>query len=851
MKNRWWRGLGWAAGFFSASAFSLSAVAQTPVARPTQLPAFGRSVAGTDDTTAIVLNPANLAFLPATELRWSSVYLDERARVPYQGHAIGLGLPIPFLSMAAGVRVDILDPPDALASSLARFRSDYWWLTTALAFRAGRSAALGLSYAHAYSDGLRVGGTDAWSFAFTTRPSDYLGMSAAVHAFGGPTSNGGDRLGPSYDLAIAVRPVGTRLVELGLEGKYVAEEGGYWIPRATLGIDVPGLGRLRGEASVSDPFEDARQRAYVAAVTMSLNLNGTQSSFELGAGPVFGSGLGRGTAAHVYENLGVEVAFKGYREPDGANPPAHALRLRLEETPGTREHVALLRKLWSIAEDEPSVAAVVFELRSSPAGSLARAQELRDAILHLRNHGKRVLCHLESGDGSGLYVCAAAHRILVSPGGGLRFAGLRARYFYYRTLLEKLGIRAEFVRSGPHKSAPEAFTRDGASDVAREDKIDLLQQYERLFTAAVASGRRIEPALLRKRIAEGPFLAEEAKAAGLVDALAYDDEIERAVSELVGGNVKLIDDDRARTAPRHFGRARGVALVYVDGDLVDGRSSVIPFLGMRLVGSYTIAESLKKAREDPSIGAVVLRVESGGGSALAADVLFREVELTARVKPVVVSMGGSAASAAYYLAAPATRIYANPLTITGSIGVFVGKADVAELLRRIGVTIEAYKTTPRADADALYRPFTPEEKAELERKVQKLYRQFLTRVATGRSQALGRTMSVEEVDKVGQGRVFTGEQALGHQLIDELGGLRQALAKARELAGLPMHAPVTELPPVETTLLGRLLGIEGLHAELPAGLPGELADVARALAPFAVHAPDEPLARIEIVSVDP
>jgi len=851
LNRRWWRGLCWAAGLFSASIVSPTVLAQTPVARPTQLPAFGRSVVGTDDATAIVLNPANLAFLPASELRWSSVYLDEQARVPYQGHAFGLALPIPFLSMGAGVRVDILDPPEALASSVSRFRSDYWWLTTALAFRAGQSAAFGLSYAHAYSDGIRVDGTDAFSFALTTRPSNYFGMSAAVHALGGPSSNGGNRLGPTYDLGVAVRPAGTRVVEVGLEGKYVAEDGGYWIPRATVGVDIPGLGRLRGEASVSDPVEEARERAYVAAVTMSFNLNGTSGSFELGAGPVFGTGLGRATASHVYENLALEVAFKGYREPLGAKPAAHALRLRLEETPGTREHVALLRRLWSIAEDEPSVAAVVFELRASPAGSLARAQEIRDAILHLRNRGKRVLCHLESGDGSGLYVCAAAHRILVSPGGGLRFAGLRARYFYYRTLLEKLGIRAEFVRSGPHKSAPEAFTRDGASDVAREDKIDLLQQYERLFTGAVASGRRIEPAVLRKRIAEGPFLADEAKAAGLVDGLAYDDEIERAVSDLLGSNVRLIDDDRARFAPQHFGQTRGIALVYVDGDIVDGRSSVIPFLGMRLVGSYTIAESLKKARENPAIGAVVLRVESGGGSALAADVLFREVELTARVKPVIVSMGGSAASAAYYLAAPATRIFANPLTITGSIGVFVGKADVAELLRRIGVTIEAYKTTPRADADALYRPFTPDERAELERKVEKLYRQFLSRVASGRSQALGKAMTVEEVDKVGQGQVFTGEQALGHRLIDELGGLRQALAAARELAGLPAHAPVTELPPVQTTLLGRLLGIEGLRAELPPGLPGELADIARALAPFAVHDPDEPLARIEIVSVEP
>src|SRR5690606_2758190 len=188
LNRRWWRGLCWAAGLFSASIVSPTVLAQTPVARPTQLPAFGRSVVGTDDATAIVLNPANLAFLPASELRWSSVYLDEQARVPYQGHAFGLALPIPFLSMGAGVRVDILDPPEALASSVSRFRSDYWWLTTALAFRAGQSAAFGLSYAHAYSDGIRVDGTDAFSFALTTRPSNYFGMSAAVHALGGPSS---------------------------------------------------------------------------------------------------------------------------------------------------------------------------------------------------------------------------------------------------------------------------------------------------------------------------------------------------------------------------------------------------------------------------------------------------------------------------------------------------------------------------------------------------------------------------------------------------------------------------------------------------------------------------------------
>jgi len=291
----------------------------------------------------------------------------------------------------------------------------------------------------------------------------------------------------------------------------------------------------------------------------------------------------------------------------------------------------------------------------------------------------------------------------------------------------------------------------------------------------------------------------------------------------------------------------------VDGDIVDGRSQNVPFLGMKLVGSYTVAESLKQSRENPMVGAVVLRIESGGGSALAADVLWREVELTSRVKPVIVSMGSAAASAAYYLASPATRVFANPLTITGSIGVFVGKADVAELLRRIGVTVEAYKTTPRADAEALYRPFSEEERKELERKVQKFYDQFLRRVAQGRLKA-GVKLTTAEIDKVGQGRVWTGEQALERRLIDEIGGLRQALDAARRLADLPEHAPIVELPVVETSLLGRLIGVEGLHAatESPTALlPSELLDLARALAPFAIHPADKLLARIEIVGVGP
>jgi protease-4 len=267
---------------------------------------------------------------------------------------------------------------------------------------------------------------------------------------------------------------------------------------------------------------------------------------------------------------------------------------------------------------------------------------------------------------------------------------------------------------------------------------------------------------------------------------------------------------------------------------------------MQLVGSYTIAETLKRVRENPLFAAVVLRVESPGGSSMASDVMWREVLLTARVKPVIVSMGDIAASGGYYIAAPATRILASPLTITGSIGIFYGKADVTELLHKIGVNVEVYKTAARADAESVFRPFTEEEHHELESKVAQFYDVFVSRVAEGRK------MTKAAVDRVGQGRVWTGEQAKERGLIDELGGIRQALYEARQLGHLPEDAPIVELPKIPTSLLGQLLGIEGLHAsDLTTTLPASVMQLAKAMAPFLVHSSDRPLARIEITKIEP
>jgi protease-4 len=232
---------------------------------------------------------------------------------------------------------------------------------------------------------------------------------------------------------------------------------------------------------------------------------------------------------------------------------------------------------------------------------------------------------------------------------------------------------------------------------------------------------------------------------------------------------------------------------------------------------------------------------------MAADVIYREIQLTTKVKPVIVSMGSAAASGGYYISAAGTRVFANPLSITGSIGIFYGKADVSELLRKLGVNIEVYKTAPRADAESIFRPFTDDEKTELKRKVWQFYDVFLQRVAEGRK------LTKEQVDAVGQGRVWTGEQALQHKLVDELGGLRQALAAARALAHLPEHAPIQELPPPDTSLLGRILGIDGVSESLPSHLqvlPPAMMDLVRALGPFVVHPADKPLARMELTRVE-
>lgn len=809
---------------------SAGAGAELPAGLPSQ-PVIdpGRATASGDDTTAIAQNPANLAFLPGAEFRWSTVWTPDTAVLPLRGHSFGAGFS--FFGLATGLRVDVFSPPDGARDV---FRDNAYWVRWPLSLRLGEGFALGTTFGWGRSDEASLDRFFSVATGFTWRPWPFVSLGVVARDWNRPVSRAGTTIQRTYDAGIALRPLlGYRALELGVQAT-VYESAREVVPKATLGVDIPYVGRLRGDVSVRDVSGTPN-----VLVTAGLDVN--FGPLQVSGGAILGD-------ANKPANGGffVGAAVRAFQE-QGIPAPQRVVKIRLESTPGVRKHVRLLRKLWQLGND-PAVAGVLLVLRAEPARSLSHAEELGDAIRGLRLKGKRVICHLEDAGGRSLHVCSQANKIAMNPAGGLRFAGLASQYYFFGSLLQKLGVRAEFVRIGDHKLAAEQFTLPSSSEIGRKDHQELVDEIERMYLHDVGGGRRIAAGELKKRIASGPFIAPEAQKAGLIDWLAYEDELDRVVEEAFGKRMRIADDDGLPKAPNRWTENKKIALVYLSGDMVDGESQSVPFLGINVAGSYTLARALKRAREDKSVGAVVFRIETGGGSSLAADVMLREAMLTAKAKPLIVSMGTSAASGGYYASVAGNPIFANRATITGSIGIFYGKVDVSGLLQKLGVNMETYRSAPRADAESLYRPFTDDERRELGVKVKQFYDLFVARVAEGRN------MKAEDVDAVARGRVWTGEQALERKLVDRIGGLRQALAAARELGHLPDDAPIVELPEDDASLLDALMNLSGLAsaglgAQAMVGMmfPPVFADLARVLSPFFIFDAGKPLARAEFV----
>jgi protease-4 len=415
-----------------------------------------------------------------------------------------------------------------------------------------------------------------------------------------------------------------------------------------------------------------------------------------------------------------------------------------------------------------------------------KVQELRDAIIDFRKSGKTVTAYLEYGGDREYYLASAADRVFLLPTSPLDLTGVASYEIFLRGTLDKIDAYPDFYHIGDYKTAVNQLTEKTFTPAHREMSESLNRDmYEQLVRGIAASRKKTE-AEMRTLIDQGPFLPEDALRLGLVDDLAYEDQLDDRVKQLKSssGDMRRIEgSDYRRISPASVGmrpRSR-VAVVYAVGVIASGESSFDPVNGP-VAGATTIVEQIRQIRDDPSIKAIVVRVDSPGGSSTASDVIWRELMITRDQKParpLITSMSDLAASGGYYIAMPGQVIVAQPATLTGSIGIYTGKFVTSGTLAKLGINSETVKSGANADIYSPFSRFTPQQQRKVEEYMQGFYDQFVEKVATSRH------TTPEKIDAIAQGRVWTGRQAHELGLVDQLGGLDAAVAAAKSRAHIP------------------------------------------------------------------
>ena len=451
-----------------------------------------------------------------------------------------------------------------------------------------------------------------------------------------------------------------------------------------------------------------------------------------------------------------------------------------EAPPTVRSIVDALRK----AKVDRRISSVVIRPMSA-AALWGKVQEVRDAIVDFRRSGKPIVAYLEYGGEQEFYLASACDKVFLMPTASLDLTGMASYELFLRGTLDKIGAYPDTLHIGQYKTASNTFTEHTFTPAHREMAESLNADLYDQLIRGLASGRHKSEQEIRALVDHGPFLPEDAVRAGLVDDVAYEDELDDKV-QLTKGAVNFVSEREYRqVTPASLGLNRGarIAVIYAIGVIASGESNYDSPSG-QVLGADTMVDYLRKARADTSVKAIVLRIDSPGGSAIASDVIWREVSLTRNTKPVIASMSDVAASGGYYIAMPAHAIVAEPATLTGSIGVVMLKFVIDGTLKKLGLNMEGVKNGRYADLYSPVRAFSPEERAKIQEHMQATYDTFVEKAAAGRN------TTPERIDAVAQGRVWTGAQAKQIGLVDELGGLERALALAKQRAKL---APDSEV----------------------------------------------------------
>ena len=808
-------------GALCAAPGSARAQLSDPEFRPTRGPQITDARrAGDADATAVELNPAQLGLLTGGSLELvasGGTQASAAASRNRRGAGLYWGATIFGPNAIGAALTGVSDSGYGIGHTTLRL---------AYALRLGRGMALGAAWGHIW--GGPFAGADTFDIGLSIRAGRWAALGVTVEDGWQPNS-----LPRLWNAELALRPIGTDRLEIALGAAHA--NGDQWklfVPRARVSVTlVEGL-RLYAEGE------------RVPA--------GTAVAFEGGADSRVGVGMaldfGRaGGAIGVYGRFpdigsaGGSVAGRfhvtGERGPELVGP-AYVVRVSLEGVDDDRAFVGLVRQLRALAADKP-VAAVLFKIEKTELGT-ARIEELRQLMEFLRSHGKRVFAYAPSPSMKEYYLASAADAIVLHPAGELALNGLSQTVTFYKGAMDRIGVQVDLVRIGAFKGAMEPYVLTEQSPDVRANKALLLDDVFNRMTTAIAAdrtraGKRLSAGDLRTLIDRGLFTPPQAQAAGLIEGIADQGELEMVIARAMGRpNVGITELEKAPVAPGAW-PGRRIAVVLVDGAIVDGPSQELPFGLASMAGSDTLLAALEECKGDPTVGAVVLRVNSPGGSAFASDVIARAVvKIREAGKPVIVSMGDTAASGGYYMAAPADVIFADPSTITGSIGIFAMKVNGAKLVNMLGINVETNRRGAHADYLSPYRPWTDAELKMVMEKMRYLYGTFIETVAAGRA---SRGLTVAKVDELGRGQVWTGALAQSVGLVDKLGGLGDAIDEAVRRSGVPVgRDKVPEIHVLPRAPLGFVRKLVSGADEALGGGPAPAANVK--LGPAALLTPE-------------
>lgn len=830
------------------------------------------SVTETRDATALAVNPGNLGFIESWDLFYVGSWLKDQQRLAGQGHGFFLGLPLGPIGF--GVGVEPLFPGEEIVSWQGLGQRTRFSIGLGLSLK--RIIGIGIAYRTFWFE--RFDGPHSLDLGLTIHPLNHLAFSFVFADLNAPKFKylrprdeaGGEtmvewadttpyqhRAPRQFIVGLTIRPLGTDRLALGGELKYLHGDvdnrihdysGTYSrtdITALLAGIPVKGISlRMR---FIAEGVRSGRDPNLILDGAISLDLPniGLGASMHGQVAPESLQGY-QGTTwfAHVHGAVGHSLTLPR---------PLRAMHLVVLDIEDSLDSYGLtsLSSTFERIERDKSVDMIL--LRPDPGTvSLSDAQEIRERIRRFQKTGRKVACYMTEATSAVYYACAGADYVWLNPAGGIRLAGLRMQFMYFKDLLDKVGVKADIIRIGEYKSAPETYTRNGPSDHSVEQVEFYLDSVYHHLLESLNNDRGVGGlAAVRKVIEGGPFTANEALEKGLVDTLIGGDELENKIHELAGGHVFIDTEYRnSRVMRDHYIDAPAVAVVHITGDLVDGESVSIPFLDVKMTGAKTMTETLRGIAADSRIRAVLLRIDSPGGSSLASDIIWREVMALRAEKPVIASMGSVAASGAYYIASAANEIYADPTTLTGSIGIYYGKADLSGLLDMIGVDVATFKRGTNADTQSWTRAYTDEERKKMKSQLNQYYQLFLSRVAKGR----GRGFTTKTADKLGRGRIWSGKDAKQHHLVDELGGYGDALERTREYAGIPGNIPVFHYPKKPSNIFVKMLTsavtlVRG-REESPMQTFLKTTGMKRILTPavpFAVQNPEHPQARLPYV----